>query len=101
MAQAKKKRKTPKPQKKGGFWGSRDARRAYLVLGIPVVLLLSWYAYTVVFEFHKPEMKKFEADLAQKAREIKDLATRAIKEGFLTKDVDVFRMSGKVRYRKK
>ena len=85
MAEAKKKRKKPKPQKKGGFWASKDAKRLYLVFGIPVVLLLSWYTYTVVFEFNKPEMKKFEADLTET---IQDIASRAMKEGFLVKNVD-------------
>ena len=88
MAVAKTKRKAPKPQPQQtvGFWGSGAAKRAYLVFGIPIILFLSWYAYTVVFELNKPEMKKFESELAGT---IKDLATRAIKEGFRTKDVDV------------
>ena len=86
MAEGKKKRKKPKPQEKGGFWNSNAAIRAYVVLGVPVVLLLSWYAYTVVFEFNKPEMKKFESEMAST---IKDIATRAIKEGFQTKNVNV------------
>ena len=86
MAEGKKKRKKPKPQEKGGFWNSNAAIRAYVVLGVPVVLLLSWYAYTVVFEFNKPEMKKFESELAGT---IKDIATRAIKEGFSVESVDI------------
>jgi hypothetical protein len=53
-------------------------------MGVPVFLLLSWYAYTVVFEFNKPEMKKFESEMAST---IKDIATRAVKEGFQAETV--------------
>ena len=55
------------------------------MLGIPVALFLSWYAYTVVFELNKPEMKKFETELAET---IQDIATRATKGGFLVENVD-------------
>ncbi|MDP7650447.1 MAG: hypothetical protein QGF38_01925, partial [Rhodospirillales bacterium] len=44
------------------------------------------HAYTVVFELNKPEMKKFESELAGT---IKDIATRAIKEGFSVESVDI------------
>jgi hypothetical protein len=87
MAEEKKKpKKKTTPKKKGSVWRSKDAKRAYLVFGIPVFLLLSWYTYTVVFELNKPEMKKFESELAGT---IKDIATRAINEGFRVESVDV------------
>lgn len=87
MAEGKKNRKKVTPsKKKGGFWHSRDARRAYMVFGIPVILFLSWYAYTVVFELNKPEMIKFEAEMTGT---FKDLASRAIKEGFKVESVNV------------
>ena len=79
-----KKKKKAAPKKKG-FLASKEMKRVYLVLGIPIVGLLLWYAYTVVFELNKPKMTKLEAELARKARA---LAEKAIKEGFKPKDVD-------------
>lgn len=67
------------------FWRSKEAKRAYWVFGIPVILVLGWYSYTLVFEFNKPAMTRMEADLKQS---IKNLAERARLEGFRTDDVN-------------
>lgn len=62
-----------------------------VVLGIPVIGLLGWYAYTVVFELNKPQMTKFEKELAVKAKKLAKkaaaLADRAIREGFAVEKV--------------
>lgn len=81
----KKKKKKKAPARKGGFLQSKEMKRLYIVLAVPVVALLGWYAYTVAFELNKPQMSKLEAELANKA---KALAQRAIKEGFRPSDVD-------------
>ena len=73
-----------KSKKKTSFWRSKEAKRTYWVFGIPSILLLGWYAYTVTFEFNKPAMSRMEANL--KAG-IADLADRAMREGFKTEDV--------------
>ncbi len=77
-----------KQKKKTSFWRSKEAKRAYWVLGVPFFLLFAWYAYTVAFEFNKPAMTRMEADL--KAG-ITNLAERALREGFRAKDVDLCR----------
>lgn len=81
----KKKKKKAGAKKKGGFLKSKEMKRVYLVMGLPILGLLAWYAYTVVFELNKPKMTQLEAELARKA---KALAQRAIKEGFRPSDVD-------------
>ena len=77
-----------KQKKKASFWRSKEAKRAYWVFGIPCVLLIAWYAYTVAFELNKPAMSRMEADL--KAG-IANLAERALREGFRTENVDACR----------
>jgi hypothetical protein len=70
-------------RRKRSFWKSKEAKRAYWVLGIPVMLLVGWYSYTLVFEFNKQAMTRMEAGLKQG---IKNLAERARIEGFRTDD---------------
>ena len=67
------------------FLRSKEAKRVYLLFGIPVLALLVWYFYTVVFELNKPAMSQMEAEMK---KNIAELAERAIKEGFRPEDVD-------------
>ena len=86
-AKAKKKapsKKTPQ-KKKRGFWGSKEAKRLYWFLGVPFVLLMGWYAYTVAFVLDKETMTALEKLIKTQAV---SLAKRALKEGFKVEDVD-------------
>ena len=82
---AKKAAKAPKAKAKTTFLRSKEAKRAYMLFGIPILALLVWYFYTVVFELNKPAMSQMEADMK---KNISALAERAMKEGFRPEDVD-------------
>lgn len=77
-------KKTEKSKKKESFWRSKAAKRAILVFGLPIIGILAWYAYTVTYELNKPAMSKFEAEMIDK---VKIMTEKAIKEGFMVKDV--------------
>lgn len=82
MAEEKKEKKV-----KGSFWKSKAAIRSYMVFGLPIIGLLGWYAYTVVFELNKPEMEKFEADLAASVKkQYRELHQKAADLGFRVED---------------
>ncbi len=74
------------------LWKSRPAKILYTLFGLPAVVLLGWYFYTVAFEFQKEEMTQMERKVAKKAKSIakgaSELAKRAVKEGFETEEVD-------------
>ena len=75
----------PKAKAKTTFLRSKEAKRVYWLFGIPIVGILIWYSYTVVFELNKPAMTKMESEMKQN---IANLTERAIKEGFRAEDVD-------------
>lgn len=84
----KAKKKTPAkktPKKKGGFWGSKEAKRLYWFLGVPFLLLMVWYVYTVAFVIDKETMTALQNQIKTRAV---SLAQRALKEGFKVKEVD-------------
>jgi hypothetical protein len=74
-----------KVKAKTTFWRSKEAKRVYWLFGIPVVGILVWYSYTVVFELNKPAMSKMESEMKEN---MSALAERAMKEGFRPEDVD-------------
>jgi hypothetical protein len=74
-----------KKKKKPSFWRSKEVKRVAWFLGIPIVVLMAWYAYQVTYEFNKASMKKMEASVK---KGISEMAERAMKEGFKAEDVD-------------
>ena len=78
-------KKATKARKKASFWHSKEVKVVYWLLGLPVIAILGWYAYTVAFTLEKEAMTQMEADMK---RELALLAERAVKEGFRPEDVN-------------
>lgn len=75
-----------KKKKKNTFWKSGPMKTVYYMMGFPIVILMGWYAYTVVFQFNVAKMTQLEEALAKQAKalagEAAGIAKRALREGF-------------------
>jgi len=86
MAKKNKKKQTQ------SLWTSGPLKTLYVLLGIPLVLLMGWYAYTVAFQYHETEMTQMKKDLKKQAKalasEAAGVAERALREGFKKEEFD-------------
>lgn len=72
---------------KGSIFTSKPAIIAYIVFGIPILLLLAWYFYNVAYYVDEKAMRSMEARIqAQIQAQLETLKKRAKIEGFKLED---------------
>ena len=74
------------------IWSSGQKKSLYVLLGLPLVAILGWYAYTVAFHYKAPELTRMEMELARQfellADETAAMIERGIREGFKPEEVE-------------
>jgi len=75
---------------KGSIFKSRPAIIAYIIFGLPLVLLLAWYFYNVAYIVDEKGMRAMEERIqAEIKNKLNTLRKRAKIEGFTIKDYSV------------
>jgi hypothetical protein len=75
---------------KGSVFTSKPAVIAYVIFGIPMLVLLAWYAYNVAYFVDEKAMRSMEANIqAQIKSKLDALKKRAKIEGFKLDDYNV------------
>ncbi|MCW9033559.1 MAG: hypothetical protein OQJ97_05010, partial [Rhodospirillales bacterium] len=76
-------------EKKGSIFTSKPAIMAYLILGLPIIALLLWYAYNVAYFVDEKGMRNMEAKIqAGIESQLAKLRKRAKIEGFRIEDYE-------------